>query len=697
MRSCVESDRWGLLGVDTDTGDEAREEIEHVSFCRICNAACGVRITTRGERVLQVRGDRDHPLSRGYTCPKGRALPAFHHDPRRLDHPLLRRRGSLVRVGWPYAIGDLATRLGEILVDAGPSSVAYYMGTAVAFDTCGYWATQAFFEALDTPQKYTCATLDTPAKLLVSELMSGFAGLHPIPDIAGCRMLLLIGTNPVVSHGHLSGFTNPVANLRKMARQGDVWVVDPRRTATALGATRHLAIRPGSDAFLLAFLVRELLTEGADRDYLAAHADGLDSLRSAVAPFDLDRTVGATGLSAEEILDLLAAIRRHRRLVALSGTGTTMSAAANVSEWLLWALQIVTGSFERPGGAWFNPGFVNRLDRVEQWQHEEGHVEPGPASRPELPRRRGEYPCAGLIDEIEAGNVRALFVPGGNPIAAFPETDRTIEAFRRLEVLVVGDVLENEIVDLATHVWPCTGQLERADLSGVMEFYRLAVIGQLARPIVPPVAERRPIWWCFDQLAERMGLQIRPPGFRGELEAGSDESLLSILSGGRLDLSSLSTAKMLDDPPVGWVEGNLLRGGRWRLAPEALVEQLRTLQPAPERVLIPGRQLRTMNSALRDVSAEGERQDVALIHLAPEEAERMGVSEGDRVRVRSAAGELVGKARLDECMGTGAVWIPHGWLDPNVCRLTSTKQEVDPLTGMVLQSGVAVEVELEPW
>ncbi|MBW1883352.1 MAG: molybdopterin-dependent oxidoreductase [Deltaproteobacteria bacterium] len=673
--------------------DSAAREIEHPSFCRICNAACGLRVTTLGERVLRVRGDPTHPLSRGYTCPKGRALAAFHHDPKRLDHPGIRRDGRLERVTWPEALDDLGRSLSGLIAEAGPGSIAYYLGTAIAFDTCGYWASEAFFDALGTPQKYTCATVDTPAKLLVSELMTGLVGLHPIPDIEQCRMLLLMGTNPVVSHGHLSGFTNPVQNLRRIARQGEVWVVDPRRTATARGATRHLAIRPGGDAFLLAFLVRELLRKGADFDYLASHAEGLDALISAVAPFDLERTLAATGLESQEVLDLLAAIRSRRRLVGLSGTGTTMSAGANLTEWLLWALQIVTGSFERPGGAWFNPGFVSRLDRIETWQHADGRAAPGPASRPELPRRRGEYPCAALVDEIEAGNVRALFVPGGNPIAAFPDSERTLAALRRLEVLVVGDVVQNEIVDLATHVWPCTGQLERADLSGLMEFYRLAVIGQLARPIVPPVAERRPLWWCFDQLAERLGWQIRPPGFEAEQGAEADEALLEILYGKDVDLSALATAKILDEATVGWVERKALRGGRWQLAPPDFVRQLGTLRPAPDRVLIPGRQLRTMNSALRDVAAEGERKAGVRIHLAPEDAEQAGLAEGDGVRVRSAVGELVGKARIDASLRAGSVWIPHGWLDPNVSRLTSSEHDIDPLTGMVLQSGVAVEIE----
>ncbi|MBW2270985.1 MAG: molybdopterin-dependent oxidoreductase [Deltaproteobacteria bacterium] len=667
--------------------------VEHRSFCRICNAACGLTIRTSGQRVLSVRGDRQHPISEGYTCPKGRALAAFHHDERRLDHPLLGRGEQRRPAAWDEALGDLAGALSRVLEESGSSAIAGYLGTAIAFDSCGWWATGAFLDAVGSPQRYSCATLDTPAKPLVSELMTGFAGLHPVPDVESCRLLLLVGTNPVASHGHLSGLTNPVAKLRSIARRGEVWVVDPRRTQTARGATRHLAIRPGTDALLLAFLVRELLREGADADILARHASGVAELAEAVAPFDLARAARGTGLPQPEIQALLDAIRRHGRLVALSGTGSTMSASANVNEWLLWSLQVITGSFERPGGGWFNPGYVSRLDRIPSagWRAGEAVAGPGPASRPELPRRNGEFPCAGLVDEIEAGNIRALFVPGGNPITAFPETVRTLEALRSLEVLVVGDVVQNEIVELATHVWPCTGQLERADLSGVMEFYRLEVAGQLARPVVRPVAERRPVWWCFAQLAARLGLGLLPDGV--ELDSTRDEDLLAALVGERADLDELARATQIVERPVGWVERNLLPEGRWRLAPAPLVEQLGALAQPPTLALLPGRQLRTMNSALRDVAASGERTDCVELHVSPEDADERGVRDGGRVRLRSASGELVATARIDDTLRRGAVWLPHGWTRPNVGRLTSSQRDIDPLTGMVLQSGVAVEID----
>ncbi len=217
-------------------------------------------------------------MSRGYTCPKGRALPAFHHDPRRLDHPLVRREEGFRRASWDDALDDLAGRLRRIIDDDGPDAVAGYLGTAIAFDAGGYHATNAFLAALGTAQRYTCATLDTPCKPFVSELMSGFPGLHPIPDPVSTTLLLLVGTNPVVSHGHLIGAADPVARLREITRRGEVWVLDPRRTATARRASRHLQLRPGTDTWVLAFLVREILREGADTDYIEQHVEGVELL-----------------------------------------------------------------------------------------------------------------------------------------------------------------------------------------------------------------------------------------------------------------------------------------------------------------------------------------------------------------------------------------------------------------------------------
>jgi anaerobic selenocysteine-containing dehydrogenase len=145
----------------------------------------------------------------------------------------------------------------------------------------------------------------------------------------------------------------------------------------------------------------------------------------------------------------------------------------------------------------------------------------------------------------------------------------------------------------------------------------------------------------------------------------------------------------------GWVTDRVLPDHRWRVAPPALVELLTAVegeQPPATLMLIPHRQLRKMNSQLRDVAAPGGRVDDVTVRLHPADAERYTIADGDEVVVQSAHGATNGRADVDATITRGAVTIAHGWATPNVCDLTSGDHEIDPLTGMVRQSGVPVTV-----
>ena len=646
---------------------------------------CGILVTLEGERVVRVRGDAEHPLSEGYTCAKGRALPEFHHDPRRLDHPAIGGR----EVTWDAMLDDLARRVQATLDVAGPDGIAMYLASGSAFDSAGRRAAERFLRVLGSPQKYTATTIDTPSKPLVAELVGGWSGLTPVWDHERSTLLVLIGSNPVVSHGHSNAMPSPLRRLRRhRARGGEVWVVDPRRTETAGVADRHLAPRPGSDWLVLAHLVRALLpVPGTGEDVaLRARATGVDELRAALEPLTPDVTSVGSGIALAELDDLVAAVRRHGRVSALTGTGVSMSRTANVSEWLLWALHVVTDSYDQPGGMWFNPGYLLQLD-TRILPVSDGTAGSGPPSRPELPRRFDEWPCAGLLSEIEAGNVRTLFVVGGNPATAFPDATRTRAALASLETLAVVDVLPTETTALATHILPAIGALERADLPLLLDGYQLAVATQFTPAMVPPVAERWPIWRMFGALGERLGLEVLGGGLTSE--TATDELLLrSIASRSRGGADAVFAARrgVVDSGAVfGWVRG-LLPDGRWRLAPEALVAQLAEAVPTPpeELQLIAHRQLRTMNSQLRNLT------DTAVM-VSPKRAAELG---GDGAEVEVLVGQRVvsGTVRGDARLPRGVVAIPHGWSAPNVSELTSAEHDIDPLTGMVRQSAIPVGI-----
>jgi anaerobic selenocysteine-containing dehydrogenase len=670
---------------EVTTNPPPEGQVEQRSFCRICNAMCGIVVTLEGDRVVRVRGDAEHPLSRGYTCPKGRALPAFHHDPRRLDRPSIGGHD----VSWEEMVDDVASRVRGTLEAAGPDGIAMYLASGSAFDSAGRRAAERFLRVLGSPQKYTATTIDTPSKPLVAELVGGWSGLTPMWDHERSTLVVLIGSNPVVSHGHSNAMPDPVSRLREhRTRGGELWVLDPRTTETARLADRHLAPRPGSDWLVLAHLVRALLPapdSAADRE-LRARADGVDELRAALEPLPPEVAAAGTGIPVDALDELVAAVRRHGKVSALTGTGVSMSLTANIAEWLLWVLHVVTDSYDAPGGMWFNPGYLMQLD-TRDMSPSDGIPGAGPPSRPELPRRFGEWPCAALVSEIEAGNVRTLFVVGGNPATAFPDTDRTRAALASLDALVVVDVLPTETTELATHVLPAVGALERADVPWLLDGYQLAVATQFTPAMVPPVAERWPVWRMFAALGERLGLDVLGGGQTAA--SATDESLLRPLaerSRGGAETVFAARSGVVDSGAVfGWMRG-MLPGGRWQLAPAPLVAQLAEAVPLPagQLQLIAHRQLRTMNSQLRNLTS-------TAVLVDPATAARLG-GDGTEVEVRTASGATRGAVRGDERMPAGAVAIPHGWAAPDVSALTSAAEDIDPLTGMVRQSAIPVDI-----
>jgi len=677
------------------------------SYCRTCLAACGVLIDLEGDHIVQVKGDPDHPLSRGYTCPKGRAMGVLQEHPERLDEAMLRRGGRLEPVGWSEMIDSLTGKYVSIRDRHGPGAIGLYLGTGGGYDSLGLFVLRSMQQAIPLPSTYSAMTIDTPCLPLVSSLMSGSMLPNPVLDIEDVRLTLMLGTNPMASHGHTTAWPNPTAMLRRLTEEGrELWVADVRETKTAMAATRYLPIRPSSDHALLAYLVRELLGPdgGADREHLARHAMDVDVLEESVAPWTLDRAIEETGLPASDLEGLLASIRRYGRLAVLTGTGCSMQRNANVIEWLSWTLQILTDSFEKPGGQWFHPGTSNRFERMPDFDEPAFRDAPLAASRPEIPGHLGEPQCSLMIDEIESGNLRALIVLGGDPLTSFPNSERIEAALGKLEVLAVADLVPNAMTRMATHVLPATGPLERHDIPGYMESAQVTAVGQIAVPVCEPGPNRRPLWWILAKLAEALGARLLPGGVSAD-EADEETLLRSLVDGGRLAFDEIlaEPAIVIDDVRTGtrgWIEKKLPQG-RWRLAPRQIVAQLRAIGASDSSVeklrMVSGRQLRKMNSAFADLAAPGERLEEARIHLHAADAAEAGIAEGAIVRIASPHGSLDGQAKIDPKLRRGVVWVPHGWSELKVGELTSECEDIDPLTGMVVQTGLAVEIEaLQP-
>jgi anaerobic selenocysteine-containing dehydrogenase len=303
-------------------------------------------------------------------------------------------------------------------------------------------------------------------------------------------------------------------------------------------------------------------------------------------------------------------------------------------------------------------------------------------------------PAVALVDQIEAGSLRALFVLGGNLTTSMPDTERVRRALSTVEVLVVADVVESEITDLATHLAPCAGQLERADVTLGVDQYLPAVAAQYTPAVVKPAKQRRELWLILAKLLEQLGHQAVPDGRLADDCTAEDLIAIALQSSPAVlsVLMNAPTAVVANEAVYGWARRNVQKRGGWRLAPTELIALLQQMPDPTGLALIPRRQLRHFNSQLVGTAALPSGQDEPDVLVNPADASEAHVAEGDRVDVSSSFGSVTAVVRLDPDIRRGAVSLPHGFADFNVNLLTNSAEGVDALTGMPTFTGVPVTV-----
>jgi anaerobic selenocysteine-containing dehydrogenase len=423
--------------------------------------------------------------------------------------------------------------------------------------------------------------------------------------------------------------------------------------------------------------------------------NGLEELRALLKDYDRAKAASIAGVSEQDLEDLLAAVRRKRRVVVETGTGITMSAGCNLTQWFAWVLMVLTGAMNRKGGAWFHPGFLSQFETfqlpvMESWT-------PGSTTRPDVLGIIGDWPCAVLPKEIEVGNIRALMNFGGSLLRSFPDTNALAIALKKLELNVITEIISNETTALSSHVLPTKGAVERAEFQR-WDSLAWNVSMQFTPPLVKPIGERRSAWWVISQIMKRASLPVPDHVPDDDRHAGADELMLAEhFKYARASFDEVKTKRYVEFPlefPARWPDAHIERIGGWKLAHPKLVAQWNSMLRADEAALgqpkplcySSRRQRRKFNAQLDFLGAPAD----ALFH--PDDAAARAIVDGQKVRVHNASGEIILTAKIDAGMRKGVVSIPHGHQSANVNFLTST-DAIDPLGGMALYSGVPISVE----
>ena len=365
----------------------------HLRTCTLCEAMCGIVVTTTGGAVSEIRGDPDDPFSRGHICPKAVALKDVHEDPDRLRRPMRRTGHTWHEIGWDEALDEAATRLKAVQAAHGRDAVAAYVGNPTVHSVGAMLFVPDLLRALRTKNRYSATSVDQLPHHVAAMLMFGHALLIPVPDIDRTQHMLMFGANPAASNGSLMSAPGAMDRLAAIrARGGRVIVVDPRRTETAALADEHHFVRPGSDALLLLSLLQVLFADGtADASRHAAYLTGVEALREVVLPFTPERTAAATGVAPEVTRRLAREFAAAPSAVAYGRVGVSMQPFGGLSCWLITALNIVTGRLDAPGGAMFTTPAIDIL-RADQRGSDEARFGRWTSRVRQLPEFAGELP-----------------------------------------------------------------------------------------------------------------------------------------------------------------------------------------------------------------------------------------------------------------------------------------------------------------
>ncbi|CAN7281959.1 molybdopterin-dependent oxidoreductase [Phenylobacterium sp. LjRoot225] len=711
------------------------------TFCRNCGALCSMEVTVDNGRVVEAAPDPDAVSPYGaYMCPKGAAAVDFHNGAEgRLLHSLKRDAsrglgGDFAPIAAERALDEIAAKIGALIAEHGPRSVAVFHGTGAYRSVLGGLMEKAFLAAIGSPNLFSTMTIDQSAKWVTSGRMGVMASGKP--SFKDVDVGLLAGNNPVVSHqtypfgpGESGAPARAFAEAR--ARGVKLIVVDPRRTETARYADLLIQPLPGHDAEIFAAIAHILLRDGTyNRAFCDRFVSQMDELRAAVAPFTPKMAAERAEVPVEQIEEAARLLGAARRPFVGSGSGPSMSAHSNLADHMIEAVNALVGGYRRAGDLVRNPGALKPRVVKETAAAPTRTWETGVKCRTaDIGKLFGEFPTARLPEEITVpgpDRIRALIVFGGNPLMALGHPDKAIPAFQDLELLVSLDARLNETARLAHYVIATTQPFERHDLSVPGDGLYPEAFAQYAAPVVPKPPGLIDDWEFFWATASRLRLPLTfkywtygldfdsiPDGLDLDVDVAPDpEDLIrhlcrdSRVSFEELKANPSGVRPQIAPQHVEAVEDN---GARLEICPPDIAQELAAVlaETADSRFryqLTCRRILEAMNSAYRQSRGTGRKYPVNWAYMNPQDMAADGIAEGAPIEITSEAGRIIGVARAEDRLRRGVVSMTHlfGAMTPshdpwsqggsNTGQLTSLDQYLEPINFMPRFSGIPVNV-----
>ncbi len=644
----------------------------HFRTCNLCEAMCGLKISVENNIVVRIEGDKEDEFSRGHICPKAFALKDIYEDKDRLKTPLRKNNlGEWEKISWEAAYETVVSKIKETQANYGNDAIGVYQGNPSIHNLGTMLYGPGFFKTLRFKNNFSATSTDQLPHHFASWLMFGHPLLIPIPDIDRTDFMLIIGGNPLASNGSMMSVPDVANRLRAIQKRGGKFVViDPRKTETAVKADKHLFIRPATDVYLLLTFIHILFSSGkVDLKITEDYTDGVEKLRDLTVDYTPRRVTEITGITVDQIYELVEEFTNANTAVCYGRIGVSTQAFGGVCQWLINAINVLTGNCDAEGGAMFTlpaidfVGHAKPKNRHDRWQ----------SRVRKFPEFISELPVAVLAEEILTegkGQIKMMFTSCGNPVLSTPNGGQLDQAFEKLDFYVAFDIYLNETTRHADLILPPATGLENSHYD--MTFHNLAV--RNTTKYSPRLFEKsdgaKYDWEIFQELSCLLSggnlADFTPEEPEEKLKMGMKFGTYG------LDFEEIKNADhgvdlgaMRPQFPQRLVSENK----RIDLSPDLLVKDLIRVKENMEKLtlingeflLIGRRHLRDNNSWMHNSKQLMKGRNRCTVQMNPDDAKVMQLIDKQIIKIESRVGKVEVPLEITNDMMPGVICLPHGY------------------------------------
>ncbi len=423
--------------------------------CCLCYVNCGIDVAVDGREIVRVKGDKLNPKSQGYLCQKPQRLNFYVNHADRLTTPLRRNADGVHEpVGWDEALRDIARRVRDVHDVHGGVAFAFYGGGGQGNHLGGAYF-KSLYGALGATKYFSALSQEKTGDFWVNGKLFGNQSVHTSEDIEHADLVVALGCNPWQANGFQNA-RNEINAFKKDPERRMI-VIDPRRTEVADVADVHLALRPGTDAFLLSAIIKRIVErDGHDVAFLESHTSGFAAVWDTIRAVPVDDWIERAGVTIDDVERAVDLIVAADRMVVRVELGIQHGRHSTLNSYLEKLLYLVTGNFGRRGTnnvhTWLQPLFNDTTGQTS------------PVTGQEV--IAGYLPPNRFADEVLTDHperVRVGWFESSNPANSAADTARFEAAVAALDFSVAIDVAFTETAALCDYVLPASAQYEKAE------------------------------------------------------------------------------------------------------------------------------------------------------------------------------------------------------------------------------------------